>query len=167
MARQLSHQRGRDAGLVGGARARGDHHGIGPHRQDLVGGGPIVAEDPHLARQFAQILDEVVRERVVVVDDNNHGVPWFARLTRSSARTNAFALFTVSTYSRSGTESATMPAPACTYARFPATTIVRMVMAVSIFPENPRYPTAPEEAEAFVAGQRRHRVPAPPVPARQ
>src|SRR5207247_409163 len=103
-----------DAGLVGGARARGDHHGIGPHRQNLVGGGPIVAEDPHLARQFAQILDEVVRERVVVVDDNNHGVPWFARLTRSSARTNAFALFTVSTYSRSGTESATMPAPACT-----------------------------------------------------
>ena len=48
--------------------------------------------------------------------------------TRSSAR----ALASVSSYSFAGTESATMPAPACTYARPPTASSVRMAMAVSM-----------------------------------
>ncbi len=49
-----------------------------------------------------------------------------------STRRSARALASVSSYSRSGMLSATMPAPACTKARPPAATRVRMAMAVSM-----------------------------------
>ena len=49
-----------------------------------------------------------------------------------TARSSARALFSVSSYSSAGRESATTPAPACTYARPPRATTVRMAMAVSI-----------------------------------
>ena len=49
-----------------------------------------------------------------------------------TARSSARALFSVSSYSSAGRESATTPAPACTYARPSRATTVRMAMAVSI-----------------------------------
>ena len=52
--------------------------------------------------------------------------------TAAIALSNACALLVVSSHSRSGTESATMPAPACTEATPSTITQVRMVMARSI-----------------------------------
>ena len=51
-----------------------------------------------------------------------------------TARTAAAALLRDSAYSRAGTESATMPPPACTLARPCAMTAVRMAIAMSMFP---------------------------------
>ena len=56
---------------------------------------------------------------------------------------SAIDLLTHSSYSLAGSESYTMPAPACTYARSPASTTVRIVMHESRLPENPKYATAP------------------------
>src|SRR5262249_2378619 len=70
----------------------------------------VITEDPQLGAQLAQILNEVVGEGVVVIDHHDHSSnPPFARLI---ALMSARDLFTVSVYSFSGTESATMPAPA-------------------------------------------------------
>ena len=53
-------------------------------------------------------------------------------------------MFSVSWYSASGSESATIPAPACTWASPSRTTMVRMAIAVSICaPPHPMCPTAP------------------------
>jgi hypothetical protein len=60
------------------------------------------------------------------------------------AVSSARALFSVSAHSLSGTESCTMPAPACTDAIPPATTQVRMVIARSMrVSPAPMKPTAP------------------------
>ena len=77
----------------------------------------IVARHPDVGVQPAQGLDEVERERVVVVDDEDH-----ANHSRASsiARKSAAALASASAYSFSATESATMPAPACTRQRSPS-----------------------------------------------
>jgi hypothetical protein len=53
--------------------------------------------------------------------------------TMDPALRRALALFRVSSNSRVGSESRTIPAPAWTKAWEPATTTVRMVMAVSMF----------------------------------
>jgi hypothetical protein len=52
----------------------------------------------------------------------------------SSARSSPIALLTVSSRSRSGTLSATMPAPACRYTVCPLSTSVRKAMQVSMLP---------------------------------
>src|ERR1700733_11874559 len=53
----------------------------------------------------------------------------------STARTTAFALFTDSSYSSSGTESATMPAPAWMKPCSPLRSMLRMAMQESKLPE--------------------------------
>src|SRR3989338_2265574 len=58
--------------------------------------------------------------------------------TISAARNTARALFCVSIHSLSGTESATMPAPACTYSVLSLTTAVRSAIARSMSPLKPR-----------------------------
>src|SRR5260221_119721 len=58
--------------------------------------------------------------------------------TISAARNRARALFSVSCHSSSATESATMPAAACTYSTPSFTTPVRIEMAKSILPLKPR-----------------------------
>jgi hypothetical protein len=64
-----------DAGLFGAAGAGGDNDVGGFEGFDLVDGGFVVAEDAHGAFgvQFADALDEVVGEGVVVIDQYNHG----------------------------------------------------------------------------------------------
>ena len=67
--------------------------------------------------------------------------PWpglWIQETITPARRSARALFSVSSYSRAGSESATIPAPAWTNARPPCTRTVRMAIAVSM--DCPPYP---------------------------
>src|SRR5256885_1590311 len=56
------------------------------------------------------------------------------RRASSAARNSAFALLTHSCCSNAGSESATMPAPACTYITPSFTNAVRSTMQVSISP---------------------------------
>src|SRR5207244_1325683 len=91
--------------------------------------------------QLTKVLHEVVGERIVVINDQNHNSnPRWARLI---ARIKARDLFTVSMYSFSGTESATMPPPAWTYPLLPRTTSVRMAMQESRLLLKSAYITAP------------------------
>ena len=91
----------------------------------------VVAHDPDVGPRGLERLDEVEREAVVVVDDEDHDdalasrridvtatvavVPASAAgasgtpAARSIARRSAAALWSVSSNSRSGTEPATMP----------------------------------------------------------
>ena len=56
---------------------------------------------------------------------------------RATARNRARPLFMVSSHSAAGSESCTMPAPACTCRRPSWITAVRMAMAVSVSPCQP------------------------------
>src|SRR5206468_4857540 len=109
--RERPHGLERDARVVGGLGSRRDHDRLGVTRRDAIHRDPVVAVHLDLGPQLLKILDEVVGERVVVVDDDDH-----ARASaRSMASIRAPALLTHSRYSRCGTESATIPAPACTW----------------------------------------------------
>src|SRR5262245_2066312 len=122
----------RHARLIRIARAGGDHDALGTLGDDRVAADRVVAHDLQRRTQLAEVLDEVVREGVVVVDDEDHrSVP----AARRSARIMPRALEHVSSHSVFGSESATMPAPTCTEARRPWQTTVRIVMQESRFPE--------------------------------
>src|SRR5262245_16192766 len=98
-------------GLFGPTRARGDDDGARTHPDHLGGSETVIARDAHVGVELAERLHEVEREGVVVVDDEDH-----ANHSRASpiARKRAAAFASASAYSFSGTESATMPAPAWT-----------------------------------------------------
>src|SRR6266850_6281340 len=61
-----------DAGLSGCLRARRQHDGGRLQRQHVRDLQRVVAVHDRLLPQLAQVLDEVVRERVVVVEDEEH-----------------------------------------------------------------------------------------------
>src|SRR4029078_12826359 len=103
---------------------------------DVGGRDAVVAHHAHVLPQLAQVLDEVVGERVVVVDHEQHqAFPPEARRATSIALTTTRALLTHSLCSSAGTLSATMPAPAWTYMVSCFATSVRIAMPKSIFPE--------------------------------
>jgi hypothetical protein len=82
----------RDTGLVGRARPRRDEHAVGRALEQRVGGGDVVAHDLDLRPQLAEELDEVVGERVVVVDgEDPHGQSGCSSAS-STARSTARAL---------------------------------------------------------------------------
>ena len=91
---------------------------VGRQRAIVVDGDLVVAHDAHVLPQLAEVLHEVVGERVVVVDHEQHQLlaPRGAARARDldGARRTARALLTHSSYSAPGSLSATMPAPACT-----------------------------------------------------
>src|SRR5436305_1540234 len=58
----------RDAGVVGRARPGRDDHAVGLARAHLADALDVVPHHLDLSPEDAQVLDEVVRERVVVVD---------------------------------------------------------------------------------------------------
>src|SRR5690606_17706740 len=90
--------------------------------------------------QLADQLVEVIGKAVIAVDDSHpHGPPPLS----PTALTIARAFCTVSSNSRSGIESATIPAPVEHSARPPFTRTVLMAMANSSRSSNPQYPTAP------------------------
>src|ERR1051326_550218 len=92
------------------ARSRRNHNARGLQPCDLFQRDLVVAINAQLFTQLAQILDEIVGEGIVVIDDENHSSN--PRCARLIARIKARDLLTVSMYSFSGTESATMPPPA-------------------------------------------------------
>src|SRR3954447_5913732 len=96
---EAAHDLDRDPRLVGGARAGRDDRPVIAAREQLVDRGHVVAHDVQIRPQFAQVLDEVVGERVVVVDHQDpHGHA--ACLTASSiAFTTPAALARDSSYS--------------------------------------------------------------------
>src|SRR2546428_11643542 len=77
--------------------ARGQGGDLGERDRIVAVDGGRLAQLPHVARQ-------VVDEGVVVIDQQDHRRP-------QSAATIPRALSSVSSYSRSGSESATMPPP--------------------------------------------------------
>ena len=50
------------------------HDTFGVHRLDLFDGYFVVAANLYLGAQFAKVLDEVVSERIVVIEDEDHVV---------------------------------------------------------------------------------------------
>src|SRR6266540_424589 len=121
------------------ARAGRDQDRAGAPRYDSLRVEPVVARDDDVRIELPHRLHEVVGERIVVVDEENHRntvkrktsnvkrstlsspvsrfTVYVSRLTPhsraiSTARKSAAALDSASRYSRSGIESATMPAPA-------------------------------------------------------
>src|SRR3954471_3393552 len=88
-----------DAGRVGRARAGRDDDAVGAPLEQLVDRRAVVAHDVDLAAQLAQVLDEVVGERVVVVDDQDtHGQSGCSHASVTASRT-ARDLATDSSYS--------------------------------------------------------------------
>ena len=71
----------------------------------------VVPPHDHLRSELAEQVRQVVRERVVVVDQQQHAI---SRASASSiARSTAASLFRHSWCSAAGSESATIPPPAC------------------------------------------------------
>src|SRR5438552_11790192 len=119
-----------DARVVGSSWSGRDDDAI--ELCQLVHAHLVVAKDRGLGAELGHVLDEVVGERVVVVDhcEARHHIA----SAISMALNIAPAFSSVSSYSRSGLESATTPQPAWTYALPSATTTVRRVMAMSRLP---------------------------------
>jgi hypothetical protein len=70
-----AHQLERDPGLVGIAGAGRDHDRARPHAQNLLDADRVVAPDHGLLPQLAQVVVEVVREAVVVIEQQQHRSP--------------------------------------------------------------------------------------------
>src|SRR5512140_835350 len=132
----------RDPGIVRSARPRRDHQAGGIPARPFLHRDRVVAEHRHLGAEFADILHEVPCERIVIVDDSDHGASSVSGGT-PTARKRIFALFRISSHSRSGSESATIPAPAWIFASPPDITMVRLAMQKSMLPCRSKYPTAP------------------------
>src|ERR1700685_991150 len=124
--RHPAHELQRDPGLLGRAWTGRDHAALIRALEQLVHAGPVVADDVDLGPQLAEVLHEVVSERVVVVEDQD---PWTGPDAAvwahgqsgclqgdSLARSAALVLATDSSNSYSGLACATVPPPACTWA---------------------------------------------------
>ena len=92
----------------------------------------VVAEHVDVGAALFEEVDEVPRERVVVVEDEDPHA--YSASASSMAVSSAASFARHSRCSASGSESATTPAPAWSRATPSATTIVRSAMHVSIVP---------------------------------
>src|SRR5438046_1137706 len=108
---------------------------------DLLVRRRVVASYNGLFSQLAHVAGQVVDERVVIVDQQDHG---------TRAAMSPRALSSGSRYSSAGSESATMPPPTWKYTSLPSTRQVRITMLVSTAPESERYPMAPQYAARWV-----------------
>src|SRR5262245_18044966 len=88
-SREALDERHRDAGVARGARAGRDDDPVGSERGHLVERDGVVAPDLELRAQLTQVLDQVVGERVVVVDHEE----LHSASARRTAWTMARALF--------------------------------------------------------------------------
>ena len=122
----------RDARVFRPSRARRDDEAVGCERLGLADRDRVVAEDVDLGAALLEEVDEVPRERVVVVEDQDPHA--YSTSASSIAASSAASLARHSRCSASGSESTTTPAPACSRATPPETTIVRSAMHVSIEP---------------------------------
>ena len=71
-AGHVPYQRNENASLARRTGPRREQDAVGLQRLDLLDCELIVAMDLDLGPQFSEILDEVVGERIVVVEDKNH-----------------------------------------------------------------------------------------------
>ena len=132
---ELSDEVDADPCLLGNARAGRHHDRCGIQPRDIGDGQGVVSLDGDRRTEFPQVLHEVERERVVVVDDQHLAAQRRAHAFASStARICAATLLSISTVSSRADESATMPAAACTYAISFRITMVRSAIAVSRSP---------------------------------
>src|SRR5882672_610614 len=113
-ARKIANRAQRYARLAGGTRSGGYHDTTGPHRPDVGYCDLVVADHPDFGAKLTQILHEIPSEGIVVVDHQDHGsaCAFMPPAAISAARRTARAFACVSCHSLSGTESATIPAPA-------------------------------------------------------
>ena len=126
----LANQLHCDARILGTARSRRDDDALRAQPSNLVERDFVVPAHEWRRAQLAEVLREVERERIVVVEQQYHS-PVSAM---ASACNNARALSLVSSYSAAGFESATMPAPAWTRATPSLIVIVRIAMQKSRLP---------------------------------
>src|SRR4051794_1046847 len=113
----------RDAGFVRRAGSGRDDHAAGLALEHSF---LVVSHHVHVRSELTQVLDEVVGERVVVVDHEHvHAQPPCAHASAIARRTAA-AFASVSSPSYWGSESATSPAPAWTCTRPSLTSAERM-----------------------------------------
>jgi hypothetical protein len=68
----MANQFDADAGFLRGAGSGRKQDAFRVHRLDLSYGHFVVAANLHLGAQFAKVLDEVVSERIVVIEDEDH-----------------------------------------------------------------------------------------------
>ncbi len=61
-----------DTGFQGGTGAGGNDDMTGRHRRNLLQGDTVVAGDHRVPAQLAQVLDEVVGKRIVIINYQNH-----------------------------------------------------------------------------------------------
>ena len=127
---QLADHVHRDPRILRPSRAGRDDDALGRERADVVERDLVVAPDERRRAQLAEVLRQVERERVVVVEEKNHS----PASAMASACSSARALSLVSSYSAAGFESATMPAPAWTRATPLRIVIVRIAMQKSRLP---------------------------------
>jgi hypothetical protein len=70
----MANQLDTDTGLLGSAGARRNQDALGVKGLDFADGDLVVAANFDFGTQFSEVLDEVVGERVVVVENENHRV---------------------------------------------------------------------------------------------
>ena len=119
---------------VAGPRRKDDMRGV--QSLDFANGERVIADNAHIRLDSRRLLEQVIGKRIVIVDQENH-YPSTSD-ARSMAFITAFALFALSIYSLYGTESATMPPPACTVTVPFFLAAMRMAMQVSILPVKSR-----------------------------
>src|SRR6187551_1643963 len=84
-ARQLLDHRKRHACFIRIAWARGEQHTGGPRLADLLDADAVVQTHVTLATQALDVLDQIVRKGVVVIDDHDALVHEWKRYTRVSS----------------------------------------------------------------------------------
>ena len=119
---------------VAGPRRKDDVRGA--QSFDFADGERVIADNAHIRLDGRRLLEQIIGKRIVIVDQENH-YPSTSD-ARSMAFITAFALFALSIYSLYGTESATMPPPACTVTMPFFLAAMRMAMQVSILPVKSR-----------------------------
>src|SRR6476660_5498057 len=117
LSRKLLDERDTNPRLGRRARSGGDDDPVelSAPRPDLIDCDHVIPDDVHLRAKLREELVEVVGERIVVVDQQNHRAPSELSIDSASsiARTSARILWKLSAYSPSGVLSRTMPPPAC------------------------------------------------------
>src|SRR5512147_478390 len=75
---EVANQFDADAGFSRRAGTGRDHNFLWSHGFDFRDGYLVVATNLNLSAQFPDVLDEVVGKRVVVVENEDHGIPILA-----------------------------------------------------------------------------------------
>src|SRR3979409_2690109 len=114
LACKLAYGSQRDPRFSGSAGPRGNDDTCRFHRSDVRRPDLVVAKHLDVCAQLAQILHQIPGEGIVVVDHQDHARRSIPFEAISAARSTARALARFSCNSLSGTESATILAPACT-----------------------------------------------------